>query len=225
MFFLTQPQTSIENLWSIRKTKEADLCLSPGVTFSLYFCTLLMLLCISTSPEWAMDLPLTRAGRNPTDEPRSLSPLFIKEKQRCANYTDPNSWPLMARPSSPPFCSFFPTLSFRAVLFVLVSCSWKRKSPSFRPPSRSDTHWVAMETLSGPQREASPDRAQCKWGIDGEGETGRCWKWAQGRNSCHNFVKTNPRITPLALLDISKRESKSRCIEINNAWASFWKND
>ncbi len=153
-----------------------------------------MLLCISTSLEWAMDIPGTQAARNPTDAPHSLSPPFIKEKQRCANYTDPYSWPLTARPSSPPFCSLF-----SAVLFVLVSCSWKRKSPSVRPPSRSQTPTESPWKPSSAPRErhllSSPDRAQCKWGLDGEGEdlgSGR-----RGRTSCPNFVETSPQITLL----------------------------
>lgn len=85
-----------------------------------------------------------------------LTALYQREAVLCKLH-----WPLFLTPDGPPLLTsfllpFFSTLSFRAVLFVLMSCSWKRKSPSFRPPSRSDTHRVTMETLSGPQREESP---------------------------------------------------------------------
>lgn len=180
-------QNFIDSPLAIRKTREADLYLSHGVTFSLSFCALLMLLFISTSPEWAMDIPGTQAVRNPTDAPHSLSPPFIKEKQHCANYTDPYSWPLTARPSSPPFCSLFSTLSFRAVLFVLVSCSWERtRLPSDHPHTRR--HPLSRHGNPLRHLRPSPDRAQCKWGLEREGED---------VGSCPNFVNTSPRITLL----------------------------
>lgn len=129
-----------------------------------------------------------------------LTALYQREAALCKLH-----WPLFLTPDGPPLLTSFllpffqPSLS---ELFFLCSCHVAERGsrhPSDHPHAQTPTEspWKPSPAPRERNRRSSPDRAQCKWGIDGEGEMGRCWKWAQGRNSCPNFLKTSPWITLL----------------------------
>lgn len=157
--------------------EKRSVCISRSNTHSPPSFTLLLLLCISTSPEWERDIPHTQAVRSPTDPPRSLSPPFMKDRQRCANYTDLYSWPPMSRPSSPPFSRFsLPSLS---ELLFLCSCHVAERGSRIRQTTLTLRHPLGHHgdpprpPERGKNERPSLDGALCKWMRDVRGWTER----------------------------------------------------
>ncbi len=162
-------QNCIDSLLAIRKTREADLCLSPGVTFSLLLCSpdASLYFTKALNERWIF-LAHRQPGTLQMHHTPSRRPL---SKRSSAVQITLTPIPDPSRPAPPHLLS-----APFSRLFFLCSCHVAERGsrhPSDHP-SRSQTPTESPWKPSSAPRErhllSSPDRAQCKWGLDGEGE-------------------------------------------------------